>query len=81
MPEDLLSDSDMVKKADRLGLGSGRVNIVRGWAEGPVPEGREPVDSYGGGIGDAEDWMRIRAIMVAPSFYVELDSPEAWWPH
>ncbi|KAK7953103.1 hypothetical protein PG988_013797 [Apiospora saccharicola] len=82
LPEDLGDHPEEVTP-DRLDLGSGHVNIVRAWADGTTSttEEGETLDWYGGSPGDAEDWMKIRASMVAPYFYVELDSPEAWWPH
>ncbi|PKK53641.1 hypothetical protein CI102_985 [Trichoderma harzianum] len=56
------------------GLSNGHVNIVRGWVDSLPPE--EATDEFGDAIG-IEDWMKIRASMVAPYFYIDLDDEEA----
>ncbi|KAF3073622.1 hypothetical protein CFAM422_004408 [Trichoderma lentiforme] len=60
------------------GLSNGHVNIVRGWVDSPPPE--EATDEFGDAI-DIEDWMKIRASMVAPYFYIDLDGEEDWYAH
>ncbi|KAL6828943.1 hypothetical protein J3E69DRAFT_379635 [Trichoderma sp. SZMC 28015] len=60
------------------GLFYGHVNIVRGWVDSLPPE--EATDEFGDAI-DIEDWMKIRASMVAPYFYIDLDGEEDWYPH
>ncbi|KAJ4863326.1 hypothetical protein T069G_04280 [Trichoderma breve] len=60
------------------GLSYGHVNIVRGWVDSLPPE--EATDEFGDAI-DIEDWMKIRASMVAPYFYIDLDGEEDWYAH
>ncbi|KAL7919625.1 hypothetical protein ACQKWADRAFT_329436 [Trichoderma austrokoningii] len=57
-------------------LHGGHVNIVRGWADSLAPE--EATDEFGGEL-YAEDWMKIQASMINPSFYVELHNDESWY--
>ncbi|KAL6815346.1 hypothetical protein GGI42DRAFT_362756 [Trichoderma sp. SZMC 28013] len=55
---------------------NGHVNIVRAWVD-PLPPD-EATDEFGDAI-DIEDWMKIKADMVAPYFYIEMDNPEMWY--
>jgi hypothetical protein len=59
-------------------LDGGHVNIVRGWVDPLVPEEAacESDDTL-----DTEDWMKIRANMMDPQFYIELDNNESWYAH
>ncbi|PNP57548.1 hypothetical protein THARTR1_02546 [Trichoderma harzianum] len=60
------------------GFLNGHVNIVRGWVDSLPPE--EATDEFGDAI-DIEDWMKIKANMVAPYFYVDLEGEEDWYVH
>jgi hypothetical protein len=53
------------------------VNIVRGWEDGPDGGLDES-----GGPHVPEDWMKMKATMIAPYFYAELDdATESWYAH
>lgn len=52
-----------------MDLDGGHVNIVRAWADSPSPE--EATDKSSEAL-VAEDWMKIRASMIKPSFYADL---------
>jgi hypothetical protein len=67
------------------GIANGQVNIVRAWPYPSPPEDMEEAeaDHQPGKADDMDEegWMKMRADMVDPYFYVELDNDENWYAY
>jgi hypothetical protein len=60
-----------------VNLDKGHVNIAWGWKNSdPAEETRDEFSEV-----DNEDWMKMKASMIASYFYVDLDNDESWYTH